>query len=226
MRTAYLFETHMHTSEVSECGHVPAREMIQRYAENGFGGVEVTDHFLPGRFTSREKREVFLRGYREAADEGVKRNVVVLPAMEIRFSCGPEDYLVLGMEERELLDDIPDTVCDMKINAFHLFCTSHGWLFYQAHPFRPGLSVRPAAWLDGVETINGNPRHNSHNDLALQYADAYDLMTLAGSDAHQPEDIAVAGIWIPQEALTSKTLVSYLRTIRKPSFYTCSACKL
>ena len=53
MSTLVQLETHLHTSEVSQCGRIPAREMIRRYHAAGYGAVVVTDHFLPGRFRGR-----------------------------------------------------------------------------------------------------------------------------------------------------------------------------
>ena len=104
MSTLVKLETHLHTSEVSQCGRIPAREMIRRYHAAGYGAVVVTDHFLPGRFHSRAARETFLTGYRLAAQEGAALGLTVLPGMELRFAGGDEDayvdnYLGFGLVE-------------------------------------------------------------------------------------------------------------------------------
>lgn len=216
MNDLCLFETHLHTSEVSGCARVPAREMIRKYADAGYAGVQITDHFLPGRYNNSRERKAFLRGYYEALDEGAKKNLVVLPSMEIRFANGLEDFLVLGMDETEIINDLPDDVCSLTPKAFHVLCQAREWLFYQAHPFRPNMRIHPASWLDGIEVHNGNPRHNSHNELAIQYADTFGLRILAGSDAHQEEDVAAAGIMVPYSSLSSKGLVSYLSLMKTP----------
>ena len=219
MNGLYVFETHLHTSEVSDCARVPAREMIRMYADSGYAGVQITDHFLPGRYNNSRERKAFLRGYYDALDEGAKKNLVVLPSMEIRFANGLEDFLVLGMDETEIINDLPDDVCYLTPKAFHALCQERGWLFYQAHPFRPNMRIHPASWLDGIEVHNGNPRHNSHNDLASQYAKIYGLGILAGSDAHRMEDVAAAGIKVPNSSLSSKGLVSYLTQKKIPLLY-------
>lgn len=36
----------------------------------------------------------------------------------------------------------------------------------QAHPFRNGLKIVDPKHLDGIETYNGNPRHDSRNEIA------------------------------------------------------------
>ena len=52
----------------------------------------------------------------------------------------------------------------------------------------------PAEYLDGVEVLNLNPRHDSHNDLALAYAKEHHLIMTAGSDCHRPGDQGTTGI--------------------------------
>ncbi len=210
-------ETHLHTCEVSACGKVPAREMIRLCRDAGYGAVVVTDHFLPGKFQSAAARDAFLTGYRLAAEAGAALNLTVLPGMEIRFSSGDEDFLVYGLTEDAILR-LPDSVCEDGIAAFHALCRKNGWLFYQAHPFRPKLRVMPACDLDGIETRNCNPRHDSHNDLAQAYAERYGLLTLCGSDAHQLGDTGAGGVYVPRDALTPDGLAAYLRQTPRPAF--------
>ena len=50
----YLYETHMHTSEGSACGQSAGAEMARAYAENGYTGIIVTDHFFYGNTADRK----------------------------------------------------------------------------------------------------------------------------------------------------------------------------
>ena len=43
----YLYDPHTHTAETSKCGHLPAAEVVDRYARHGFSGLVVTDHLHP-----------------------------------------------------------------------------------------------------------------------------------------------------------------------------------
>ena len=43
----YLYDPHTHTAETSKCGHLPAAEVVDRYAGHGFSGLVVTDHLHP-----------------------------------------------------------------------------------------------------------------------------------------------------------------------------------
>ena len=74
----YFYELHMHTAETSRCGRSSARDMVRAYAEKGFSGVVITDHFINGNSYANEpeawkdKVDVYLRGYiaaKEAEEE-------------------------------------------------------------------------------------------------------------------------------------------------------------
>ena len=84
------------------------------------------------------------------------------------------------------------TVSSLK--AFRELTVGKGIIIIQAHPFRPYMVPAPPSLIDGVETYNGNPRHNSSNHLAMQYARDNGLKILSGSDFHQRQDAARGGI--------------------------------
>ena len=44
-KTMYRYDLHVHTSEVSPCGHLDVREMVRRYEEKGYSGIWLTNHF-------------------------------------------------------------------------------------------------------------------------------------------------------------------------------------
>ena len=51
----------------------------------------------------------------------------------------------------------------------------------------------------GPEITNGTPRHDNHNDLALELCRRHpDFYRLAGSDTHQDGDEARAGVILPE----------------------------
>jgi len=59
--------------------------------------------------------------------------------------------------------------------------------------------------------FNGNPRHNSRNDLALMYATQHKLLQCSGSDAHQVEDIGRGGLLTEERITDLATLKKVLR---------------
>ncbi len=83
MSRKYIYETHMHTSQSSLCGRTPGREYIQRYIDEGYAGIIMTDHFYRGNCAVdrtlpwRDFVRAFMAGYEDARIEGEKRGFPV-----------------------------------------------------------------------------------------------------------------------------------------------------
>lgn len=198
MNQLWTIETHAHTAEVSLCGQLMGAEVARAVKAVGCGATLITDHYTPEFFAKDLPQEQyavrvddFFAGYRAAKEEGEKIGLAVFPAFEIRISAGPEDYLVYGVspEELKVLGNLAHLSLVQLREKIH--STPHG-LLIQAHPFREYLSCQDASLLDGVEVCNANPRHNSHNDRALAFAQANGLLKTAGSDVHQSMDPGAA----------------------------------
>ena len=41
----YYYDLHVHTSNVSPCAHVKAEEVVRLYAQAGYKGIVITDHY-------------------------------------------------------------------------------------------------------------------------------------------------------------------------------------
>lgn len=41
----YRYDLHVHTSEVSACGSIPAKEVVRLYHQAGYDGLVITDHY-------------------------------------------------------------------------------------------------------------------------------------------------------------------------------------
>lgn len=221
----YKYETHFHTAETSPCGRVTAKQAVRMYHKAGYTGIAVTDHYFRGFFDMHpfsspdRKLDLYLKGYKLALAEGRKLGVDIHLGMEIRFEENINDYLVYGMNEAFLRKH--KKLYTLTLEQFRELTADHGIVIVQAHPFRPGMIPAPPSLLDGVEIYNGNPRHDSSNHLALQYAQQNKLTGFSGSDFHQPQDIARGGILtdekIPENGFAQWILqhknFEYIRTI-------------
>lgn len=208
-------ELHAHTSETSGCGKMPGEEMIGRYAGSGYDVVVVTDHLIGMKdspLSSEERQEKWLRGYRAAKKAGERVGVTVLLGAEVRFADRPEDILIYGVKETDgaWLYELMDSC--MTQEAFYAQAHAHGLVVVQAHPFRKGLSPLDRRFLDGIEVYNGNPRHNSRNETALEYAlgGGEGFIKISGSDAHQPVDVARGGVLSAEAIRNNDDLVAFL----------------
>lgn len=212
----YKIETHLHTNHVSKCGHLTAAEIVKGYAEAGYSALIVTDHYNRTTFdflgidpaAPGDKLTPFLDGYRRVREEAEKVGIRVFRGAELRFDECDNDYLFYGW-----LDDIlaePDAVFRMGIAGFAPMARAAGGLIIQAHPYRRSCTPAIARYLDGVEVLNRNPRHDSHNDRAEAYAQEYGLIRSSGSDCHRTEDIALGGIvtdYLPSDILSMTRLI-------------------
>lgn len=194
----FKYETHLHTDETSPCGKVPAVEAVRIYKNAGYTGIVVTDHYTRGFFEKQlfkswdDKIDLYLAGYHKALEEGAKLDLDVHPGMEIQFNENPNDYLVYGFDEQFLRTH--KKLYKLGLEAFRKLTAGSGIIIVQAHPFRPRMIPAKPSLIDGVEIYNGNPRHDSSNHLALEYAKENGLKMLSGSDFHQVQDAARGGI--------------------------------
>lgn len=215
-----LLEAHAHTSETSACGRLPAARLVESLQALGYGAVVITDHYLPGQRNTRAAREAFLEGYRAATKAAEGSGMVVLPGMEIRFQSHEEDFLVYGMEEEDILS-LPDNVCEAPaaLHEFHELCKARGFMLFQAHPYRQGLFPANTPDIDGMEIFNGNPRQDSRNRMAALFASRHNLHTIAGSDIHREGDQGIAGLYVPETALTPAAFADWLRHTPHPRIF-------
>lgn len=197
----YKIETHLHTCYCSSCGKLDARIIAEGYAKAGFHAITVTDHFSSYNWGKQDwpadRRSFslarFFEGFYQVQEAAKPYGIKVYKGAEVRFDGSPNDYLVYNCPDA-LLED-PEHVFSMGLAAFHEQCAKAGGLVIQAHPFRGKCQPAEAMHLDGVEVRNMHPRHDSHNDLALRFANKHPhLLHLSGSDCHMADDIAGGGI--------------------------------
>lgn len=211
----YRTELHAHTSEISNCANVPVAEVVRAYQKAGYHTLVLTDHMSHWTFHDapitdwKQAVDFYLTSYHKAvALAGTELNVLL--GMELCFDGGNcSDYLVYGWTE-ELLYSCGNIMA-MGIERFSKFARANGLLIFQAHPFRNFMMVTPPTWLDGVEVHNGNPRHDSRNELATLWAERFQLLSCSGSDYHEYGDISRGGILTDTPITTNTALLQALR---------------
>ncbi len=199
----YLIETHCHTDESSNCGNMPAAEMVKLYRSLGYSGMVISDHLHNYTFrtlkktipdpTWEEKVEYFLNGYKHAKKEAEKYDdFKVYLGAELRFDENDNDYLIFGLSEDKLLkmDGLIESNPEKALN----FIKSLKCGIIQAHPFRNDCVVTKPGICDGVEVYNGHS-NDSRNDIALLWAKKFDFIMTSGSDFHGGSE-PTAGIYV------------------------------
>lgn len=200
-------ELHCHTMETSICGKVKAEEVVKAYISAGYSTLVITDHYGErhiGRHGAVDEKEHFLSGYR-AAKKAANGEITVILGMEISLRTHPKnDYLVYGDIEA-VLEKTPEFY-RFNLSEFCAFAHENHLMVYQAHPFRNEITIVDPLPLDGIEIYNSHPRHDSRNSIAAAWAKQFGKKGIAGSDAHQMQDMAQSGIITKTEITNEKAL--------------------
>ena len=213
-------DLHVHSSDLSLCGHMSAKETIDRYIEAGFDGFVLTNHFNRDMAEHFERHGIptsqyfahYKKCYEEARAYGAEKGFLVLCGYELRFDRASNDYLVYGMSDEDAANCVD--MFSWGPEKFGAYAVEKEFLFYQAHPFRNHMRIVRPSYLFGMEIVNGNPRHDSRNDIAKAWTEKFGLHQIAGSDCHQQEDVAVAGIEFEGTISTMEELCQILREDR------------
>lgn len=209
----YKTELHLHTSPASSCSEIPPELAVEIYAKLGYHSIVVGNHFFPGmRFLENKKQcvDAYLADYDLAVKAGEKYGINVILGCEIRFTENANDYLLFGIN-REFLNFAYDSL-DMGIEAFSKQFRGEERLLIQAHPFRNGMTEVAPEYLDGIESFNMHPNHNSRVALASKYAKTHNLIETAGTDFHHLGHEGMAALLTETEVKTSRDIVDVLRS--------------
>lgn len=200
----YLYETHMHTNQGSQCGGNTGAEMVRAHKEAGYAGIIITDHHYGGNTAADRSLPwedwctSFFSGYRDAKQEGDKIGFPVFCGWEAGFH-GTE-FLVYGLTEEWMKKHPELKTCTVE-EQYELVHNAGGMVIH-AHPFRqrnyiPETRLFPD-FVDGVEAINAahnkpdsekygysdEYEDNLANPRAFEYANKHGLPTTGGSDMH------------------------------------------
>ena len=208
----YLYETHMHTSEGSACAHNTGSEMAKAYAEAGYTGIIITDHFFYGNTAVDRKLpwsewvEKYCLGYEHAKKEGDKLGLQVFFGWESGYQ-GTE-FLIYGLDKQWLLEhpEIRDATVAEQFRLVH----EGGGIVCHAHPFREASYISEIRlfpkYVDAVEGVNASHssfakrslQHPEYNERALAYAEKHNFPLTAGSDQHNT-DMVWGGMVFPRK---------------------------
>jgi len=217
----YLYETHLHTCQVSACARTTGAEHARFYKALGFTGIIVTDHFFGGNtcvprdLPWKERIDRFCVGYEDAYAEGQRIGLDVFFGWEQDY--GDDEYLVYGLDKQWLLDhpEVEHWTRREQLEGVRRY----GGCVMQAHPFRERDYIRYVrlglSYCDGIEAANA--ANTQHADAAaFRYAKHYNLPMTAGSDNHFSHDgldvrSQIMGLALDQKMETIHDLVRMVR---------------
>jgi len=183
----YKTEMHAHTLPVSRCSQVEAEKLVELYKAQGVDTVVLTNHFLASEFGNRTKDEAvafYMQAYRDLYRCAQENGMQAVLGVEIRFAEDPNDYLVYGVEEADI--PVMYDYLYKDIDTFYKAFKNERNVILQAHPFRNGQHRVERSCVDGIETYNLHPNHNSRVALGVAYARAQGMLISGGTDFHEP----------------------------------------
>ena len=208
-------DLHVHTSEVSACGKLPAVEMVRLYKEAGYDAICITNHFTLSTATSHAKKgrfdfvQWYDYGYRLAKEEGDRIGLKVFKGYEMRCNQYDNDFLVYHLPDN-LLENAT-ALLSLPQREFLKVLRDNGVKIFQAHPFRNSITVTDPALIDGIEEYNGSNGPGDKNDMAQIWAKHYShLIPISGSDAHSAPAVGKGGIETDEEVNDVFDLLSVL----------------
>ncbi len=183
----YKYDLHVHTSPVSTCADFTPEETVKKYAELGFNGFVLTNHFTQlgaGKYpTLSDFVSYYLNDYSEAVYYGRKYGVKVMLGLEIRFPENSNDYLVYGLDENDVARAAEYLSADYK--TFYREFKNDRNIILQAHPLRKTVTLCDLDYVDGIEAFNMHPGHNASISLATKLArENPRLLVTGGTDFH------------------------------------------
>jgi predicted metal-dependent phosphoesterase TrpH len=189
----YLYDTHVHTKEVSRCGSSSAAEQVRAAKRRGYTGIIITDHLVKGyancdeRISWKQRVRFQMTGYEKAKKEGEKCGLDVFFGWEYasREKIPGMDILTCGLGEDFLVEHF--NLFEYDLEKYSKQVRKHGGFLVHAHPFRhiPDIEdeyLQPHLF-DGIEVFNSADTATI-NALAYEYALRNKLHMQAGSDSH------------------------------------------
>ena len=214
----YLYETHMHTAEVSACAVSAAADQARAYKRRGYAGIIVTDHFINGNSVIPynlqwdRQMKLFAAGYEKAKKEGDKLGLDVFFGWE--FTIEGSDFLTYGLTPDFLLAH--PGLDRLNIGEYSALIRSAGGFIAQAHPYRSAPYIKnqfPAepSLLDCVEVYNAS-MPDDVNEKARAFAERSGLLMQSGSDSHNTELRFPSGVALGKKADSIFDIIGAIKT--------------
>jgi len=176
----YKTELHAHTSPASGCADFSPEEVMKTYAAAGVHSVVITNHLTP-EYVSKRGDE-YLDDYYRAKRAGEELGVNAILGVEIRFKENNNDYLVFGVTD----DDVRNMTGYLEggLHDFYKEFKREDNLIIQAHPFRKHIVQIDPSDIDGYESFNLHPGHNSGVGFSSKLVKDTAKLATCGTDYH------------------------------------------
>jgi len=211
----YKYDLNVHTAPASKCAEIDSKTTVLNYKELGFTGIVITNHFSLAAFNDTKSKnewlDFYLDNFLDVKAYGKEYGLDVLLGIEIRFPENSNDYLVYGVDEKDVTKAYGYLHTDYK--AFYKSFKSNKNIIVQAHPFRKGMELQNLSLLDGIEAYNMHPGHNSQVAVALKFASQNPgLIITGGTDFHHANHQGMCALCSKKKLSDSFELAKLLKS--------------
>ncbi len=183
-------EFHCHT-KYSTCSNLEPKEILRLCKKRGLDGVLICDHDTFDGYLALKK-------ILSKTDD-----FILIPGVELLTDRG--DLIAAWIEEYPKTNHFPEVVDSIK-EQDGVVIVPHPFDVIRSSAFKP--TIEDSQHFDAVEVLNS--RCIRGNKEALQYAQKYNLLKCAGSDAHF--DFEIGRAWTIFNGNTSEELKKDLKS--------------
>lgn len=210
-------ETHTHIKGGSPCGLCSPQELIRNYKRAGYDCLVSTGHYskeiVENYYSAKSDKEgvdKFLALYDAVKLEGLKNGLKVFLGIEVCLEKAESEYIILGFNRKFLYEN--PKLYDLTQKELYDLCQKNDYFMYQTHPFRKGLLVGDPKYMHGAESFNGYYHHLNNNQDAKKFCEDNNLIMMAGTDFHHPNQPITSAMFISEDVQTEKQLSDYFKS--------------
>ena len=183
----YKTELHAHTLPISPCSDFTPEALVEAYLNTGVSAIVLANHFTSARIQSGGRAFVddFISAYHTFRACAEAKGIKAIFGIELRFAENANDYLILGVEPEDAYEI--SRYAALGLERFRKEYRREGMLVIQAHPKRDGMTDVPLELLDGIESFNMHPGHNSRPAIAARIANRNGMIATGGTDFHHKD---------------------------------------
>lgn len=208
-----LIDLHAHSSGISRCCRIPARQVLEVARSIGLDGIVLTNHYQKNYVTDGDLTG-FVRRYMEeicyVQKLAEEMNMKAFWGIEVTMELYPGVHMLVYGVGEDFLEKHP-AVFDMTQEELWHTVKAEGGVLIQGHPYRGVTSPLEPRWLDGVE-INCHPLYgNTYSTQLLALAQKHGLIVTCGGDYHADTYRAHCGTFLPEHITDSVALGRFLQ---------------
>jgi len=191
------YDLHIHSKYSQNCGFMDLKKIIKIAKKKRLDGIAITDHNT-------------IKGAYEAKKYETKEFKIII-GCEVSTKLGEITGLFLTEEIKSR--ELEDVILEIQ---------EQDGIVVIPHPFDKlrsssfGITDSYANYVDAIEVFNSRCMDNKYNIVAQKFAKKHNLPAIAGSDAHFPNEIGLAGV-IANEDLKNAILKNKIKWFGKRS---------